>query len=202
MPEPSLTPLQFAALAMYEEGPRHPYEIYQEMLRRSEDRLVKVRPGTLYHAINRLAEAGLVVEYATGRDGNRPERTTYAITEPGREAALAALKEMLRRRAEEYPEFPLAVAELSMLTPAEAAEHLAVRAGALRADLAALSAVEPALRAKALPEVLWIEHSWLVTTLGADLEWTERLVARLRSGDLAWTAADLAAHAHEAPAGC
>ena len=49
----TLTPLQFAALAIYAEQPRHPYEVFQEMLKRREDRLVKVRPGTLYHAVNR-----------------------------------------------------------------------------------------------------------------------------------------------------
>ena len=42
---PTLTPLAVAALALLAEGPTHPYEMYQTLVQRSEDRLVKVRPG-------------------------------------------------------------------------------------------------------------------------------------------------------------
>lgn len=189
MPSPSsrLTALQFAALAMYEEGPRHPYEIHQEMVRRREDTLVKLRPGTLYHAINRLAADGFLQEHGTDREGNRPERTSYAITEEGVRAATDALREMLRRAAEEYPEFALAVAECSILEPDEVVDLLSTRAGQLRGRLAELEAAEEAVRAKDLPEILWIEVHWLRATITADLEWTERTVGRIRSGDLAWT---------------
>lgn len=46
-----LTPLGVASLALLAEEPRHPYEMYQVLMARHEDRLVKVRPGTLYHAV-------------------------------------------------------------------------------------------------------------------------------------------------------
>ncbi|CCH79879.1 Transcriptional regulator, PadR family [Nostocoides japonicum T1-X7] len=183
---PRLTALQFAALAMYEEGPRHPYDVYQEMLRRREDTLVKVRPGTLYHAINRLAADGLLEEHGTDREGNRPERTSYAITDEGVAAATATLREMLGRVAEEYPEFALGVAESSILPPADVADLLSRRADQLRGRLAELDAAEAAVRAKDLPEILWIELTWLRATMRADLDWTECTMARLRSGDLHW----------------
>ncbi len=181
-----LTALQFAALAMYEEGPRHPYDVYQEMLRRREDTLVKVRPGTLYHAINRLAADGLLHERGTDREGNRPERTSYAITESGVDAATEALRGMLGRVAEEYPEFALGVAECSMLEPAEVADLLSRRAADLRGRLAEMDAAEGFVLAKQLPEILWIELPWLRVTVQADLDWTEAVVARIRAGDLTW----------------
>lgn len=182
-----LTPLQFAALAIYAEQPRHPYEVFQEMLKRREDRLVKVRPGTLYHAVNRLAELGLLEAAGIGREGNRPERTTYAITEAGREAVAAHVAQAVARRAEEFPEFPLALAELHNLEPSAAADLLARRAAALRSELDSLDTAEPHLRGSDLPEVLWIEHTWLSTMARTDLAWTEALVRRLRSGDLSWS---------------
>ena len=43
-----LTPLGVASLALLAEEPMHPYEMYQLLMARHEDRLVKVRPGTLY----------------------------------------------------------------------------------------------------------------------------------------------------------
>jgi DNA-binding PadR family transcriptional regulator len=183
----TLTPLQFAALAVYAEKPRHPYDVFQEMLRRREDRLVKVRPGTLYHAVNRLVELGLLEAAGTGREGNRPERTTYAITEAGRAAVAAHVAKAVAQRAEEFPEFPLALAELHNLDPSEAADLLSRRAAALRAELDSLHGAEPHLRASNLPEVLWIEHTWLSTMTRCDLAWTETLIRRLRCGDLAWS---------------
>ncbi len=181
-----LTALQFAALAMYEEGPRHPYEIYQEMLRRQEHRLVKLRPGTLYHAVNRLAEAGLIAEHGTDREGNRPERTSYAITDAGVEAAGDALREMLGRVAEEYPEFALGIAEASILAPDVVADLLGRRAEQLRERLTEIDAAEVSVRAQGLPEILWAEVTWLRAMLGADLAWAESTLERIRAGELAW----------------
>ena len=82
----ALTPLGVAALSLLVEEPMHPYEMYQLLIARHEDRLVKVRPGTLYHAVGRLEEQGLVTATGTDREGNRPERTTYTISAAGREA--------------------------------------------------------------------------------------------------------------------
>lgn len=53
-----LTPLGISALSLLVEEPMHPYKMYQPLMARHEDRLVKVRPGTLYHAVGRLAERG------------------------------------------------------------------------------------------------------------------------------------------------
>ncbi|WP_235347412.1 PadR family transcriptional regulator [Arthrobacter sp. SPG23] len=106
-----LTPLGISALSLLVEEPMHPYEMYQLLMARHEDRLVKVRPGTLYHAVGRLEERGLVETAGTDREGNRPERTTYRITPAGREALTERLQDMLAEPVNEYPSFPLAVAE-------------------------------------------------------------------------------------------
>ncbi len=55
-----LTPLAVSALALLNEHPMHPYEMYQSLLERHKDRIVKVRPGSLYHTVERLHAADLV----------------------------------------------------------------------------------------------------------------------------------------------
>jgi DNA-binding PadR family transcriptional regulator len=90
-----LTPLAVAALALLAERPMHPYEMYQTLITRSEDRLVKVRPGSLYHTVDRLTRQGFVEAVGTDRGGNRPERTTYNITESGQLALSERVAEML-----------------------------------------------------------------------------------------------------------
>ncbi|HEY8282618.1 MAG TPA: PadR family transcriptional regulator, partial [Leifsonia sp.] len=110
-PSSSLTPLGVAALALLVERPMHPYEMYQTLVQRSEERVVKVRPGSLYHTVDRLAASGLVRATGTEREGNRPERTTYEITERGSLALSERVAEILGTPVNEYPEFPLALGE-------------------------------------------------------------------------------------------
>jgi DNA-binding PadR family transcriptional regulator len=52
----------------------------------AHDRLPGVRPASLYDAVQRLEDAGLVGAGESGREGRRPERVRYAITRAGRQA--------------------------------------------------------------------------------------------------------------------
>ncbi|WP_449373878.1 hypothetical protein [Arthrobacter psychrolactophilus] len=49
-----LTPLGISALGLLVERPMHPYEMYQVLMQRHEDRIVKAQPG---HAVSRSGPA-------------------------------------------------------------------------------------------------------------------------------------------------
>src|SRR5512133_945378 len=110
-----LTPLAVTTLGLLTEGPMHPYDIVQTLLHRHEDRNVKIRPGSLYHTVDRLAAVGDVRPVGTDRDGRRPERTTYEITPSGRERLRRRVTEMLATPVHEYPELPVAIAQAHAL---------------------------------------------------------------------------------------
>jgi DNA-binding PadR family transcriptional regulator len=77
MQEPTL--LLLTALA---DAPRHGYALIQEIATISEGR-VKMRTGTLYAALDRLLDQGLIrVERDEVVDGRA--RRSYALTDPGR----------------------------------------------------------------------------------------------------------------------
>ena len=134
---PQLNPLAFSALGMLIDAPMHPYEMYQLMLARREDRVVKVSAGSLYRAVERLARDGLIVESGTERMGNRPERTVYTVTDAGRDAFDESLEEMLSRSVNEFPEFPLAIGEAHNLPAERVVELLGTRLDAIRDVLTA-----------------------------------------------------------------
>ncbi|GAA1245462.1 hypothetical protein GCM10009665_40400 [Kitasatospora nipponensis] len=93
MQEPTL--LLLTALA---DAPRHGYALIQEISAISHGR-VTMRTGTLYSALDRLLQEGLIrVESDEVVDGRA--RRTYALAEPGR-AELAAEAERLRAIATE-----------------------------------------------------------------------------------------------------
>ena len=187
MPCPApLTPLGIAALSLLVEEPMHPYEMYQLLMARHEDRLVKVRPGTLYHAVGRLEERGLVEAAGTDREGNRPERTTYRITSAGREALTGRLQDMLAEPVNEYPAFPLAVSEAYNLPVADVLALLDRRLELLQEQLEYLQAGEAAVRKKDVARKYWIDLQYQQTMLASEMGWIRSLQDQLRSGELPW----------------
>jgi DNA-binding PadR family transcriptional regulator len=182
----ALTPLGVAALSLLVEEPMHPYEMYQLLVSRHEDRLVKVRPGTLYHAVGRLEDQGLVAATGTDRGGNRPERTTYEISAAGREAFTNWLQEMLAVPVNEYPSFPLAISEAYNLPPSVVVELLDRRIQALQEQLDDLASGEQLLRKKGVEHKYWIDLQYQQSMLQAEIAWIRGLQEQLRSGDLPW----------------
>ena len=80
-----LTPMEFEILLSLAGRARHGYAIIQDIVERSEGRLT-VRPGTLYRAIARLLDAGIISEIDGARRGDE-RRRNYAITPEGRRLA-------------------------------------------------------------------------------------------------------------------
>lgn len=181
-----LTPLAVSALALLVEREMHPYEMFQLMLQRREDQVVKVSAGTLYRAVERLAGDGLIVARCVERSGHRPERTVYAITDDGRDALRATLAEMLGEHANEYPEFPVAIREARNLPARAVARLLADRLVEVEASVRALEAALDRIAAKELPRHVVLDVHYNRTMLEAEARWIARTVAELDSGELTW----------------
>lgn len=183
---PILTPLALLALALLVEKPMHAYEMLQTMEQRRFDWMVKLRAGSLYHTVDRLVRDGLAEVVGTDREGNRPERTTYRVTDTGREALDGALIGMLSTPPTEYPEFSVALSEAHNLPAEQTVDLLELRLAALRARAARYSQAAEHLTELRLPRAYWIESEYAHHMLLADIAWIERLVADLRSGELDW----------------
>jgi DNA-binding PadR family transcriptional regulator len=185
-PGVTLTPLAIVVLSLLEERPMHPYEMYQVLLQRREDYLVKIRPGSLYHTVTRLAEQNLVHAEGTNRAGNRPERTTYRIDPTGSAALRERIAEILRQPIREYANFPLAIAEAHNLPADEVIALLTERIGWLDGELTELGALLDWLHGSTVPRRYWIEIEYLRGQVDAELTWLRRITAELRDGTLEW----------------
>jgi len=185
-----LNPLAFSALAMLIDAPMHPYEMYQLMLARREDRVVKVSAGSLYRAVERLARDGLIAPTSTERMGNRPERTVYTVTDAGRSAFDESLEQMLSRLVNEYPEFPLAVGEAHNLPVDRVVELLETRLDAVRDAIAWYDAAVVRIAAKGKPKSVVLNVHYTRAMLVAEGDWLAQTVDELRSGELEWPSGD------------
>ena len=182
----ALTPLGIAALALLAERPMHPYEMYQLLIQRREDRVVKVRRGSLYHAVDRLLEQGLAAVRGTERAGNRPERTSYEITDAGRERLGGTIAELLATPVNEYPRFPLALGESHNLPRQEVTELLGARVALLQAELAEIEQLMAGAAARGVPRLYWVDVDYRATLLRTEISWLTATVADIASGDLPW----------------
>lgn len=183
---PTVTPLAISVLALLEERPMHPYEMYQLLIARHEDLLVKVRPGSLYHTVARLAVQELVRSEGVDREGNRPERTTYRITESGREALRSRIAELLRSPAREFPVFPVALAEAHNLPRPDVVALLRERVEKLSEDLAEVAMMCRWAGEHSVPRRFWIVLPYLQATVTAEIAWVENLISELDSDEMEW----------------
>lgn len=192
---PALTSLGVAALGLLDERSMHPYEMFQLMVQRAEDRLVKVRPGSLYHTVDRLAQDGLVTALGTERAGNRPERTVYEITDAGRLALSDRVADLLGTPVNEYPVFPLAVAEAHNLPSDTVAALLRRRLEQQDAVIRSYQAGLESVRARGVPRRYWVDAELSLALLRAETDWIRTFLDELATGALDWDAAEQKDHA-------
>jgi DNA-binding PadR family transcriptional regulator len=176
---------EIAVLATLREGPMHPYQMRSLLQERHKDEILVLKRGSLYHAIGRLERAGLIEPVATGREGRRPERTTYRLRPAGYEQLLATLREMVSTPRRESSEFMAAMSFLVHLTPAEALPLLDNRCRLLQNEIEQLSAVL-GQAAKFVQKINLIESEYLLAMLKAERNWVLGVAADVRDGKLAW----------------
>jgi DNA-binding PadR family transcriptional regulator len=181
-----LTPLAIGTLTLLNERSMHPYEMYQTLVARHQDRFVKVKPGSLYHTVERLRSAKLVEATGTEREGNRPERTTYAITTLGRDALQARVAELLREPVKEFPAFPVALSEAHNLHLSEVTASLMAYTERVDELIADVQALIGHARDNSIPEAYWLSADYLLTIKAAERDWISTLLTRLSSKELPW----------------
>jgi DNA-binding PadR family transcriptional regulator len=178
-----LTSLGIAVLALLRERPMHGYEVFQTLVQRHADRIVKVRPGSLYHVVDRLTEEKLIRRAATGRDGKRPERVIYEITDAGAEALGGRVRELVATPVHEFPHFVVALAEIDTLDLDTAAGAVDDRIGALEARVAEITAVRDN---GVTPAAYLVAFDYLLATMQTELSWLRGFASSLRAGRSEW----------------
>lgn len=181
-----LTPLSLAVLELLHERPMHPYEMHQTMRTRHTDQVVKLKAGSLYHTVERLERQSLVTVKETLRAGRRPERTVYALTDAGRDAFTEQAAGRLGTPAEEFPDYPLALAMAHALDRQTVLVELTRRQGELHNRVAAYRDATERLRERGLADRLWLDVNYELAMREAELAWTATLIADIERGTVEW----------------
>jgi DNA-binding PadR family transcriptional regulator len=167
-------------LNLLNERPMHPYEMRTLMRERGHDRAFTIRESSVYDMVARLASRGFIEPVEVSREGRRPERTVYAITEAGRDELLMFIYGLGRDRA---------------------IAALRERAARLAAQISASDAFRRTLLAEfpGFPRLFGIEEEYAQAMRQAELEWVRATVAELRDGSLPWPAPEELPDSQTAP---
>jgi DNA-binding PadR family transcriptional regulator len=179
------TPLALAVMNLLMERPMHPYEMKLKMKERGHDQVIRLKGGSIYDTVERLEEGGFITSQAPSREGRRPERTVYTITETGRDEITAWLRELLAQPVNEYPQFAAALAFFAALDKEEVVRLLQARTAMLESQIAATEkGLENWTKSMGIPRLFLVEAEYGVAMTRAELEWVRRLMADIQDGKL------------------
>ncbi len=178
-------PLALAVLTCVYERPMHPYEISQTLRERGVDRSVRLNFGSLYSVVESLEKRELIRSGEKVREGRRPERTTYEITDAGTDEMTAWLVDLVGAPVKEYLQFEAGLALLGALHPDKALALLERRVDTLAAQIEADAAeIADATERFNLPRLFLLEAEYQQVLQRAELEWTRQLISDFEDGSL------------------
>lgn len=172
-------------LCLLRERPMHPYEMQRLIRDRHKDQLIDLKRGSLYHAIERLHRANLIEIVETSREGRRPERTVYRLTETGEREVLDWLRELLAKPVREPSQFLAALSFVPHLSADDVLDQLHSRVHRLEMEIFSIDAILQKL-IPCIGRAVLVEVEYARAMKNAELEWVRSISEDIRAGRLTW----------------
>lgn len=185
---PTISPLALSVLELLDDRPMHPYELASTMRERHHDEFVRLNFGTLYHTVEMLERTGMIASVEREKEGRRPERTIYQLTEPGRELLISVVSDIVARPTREYVNFAAGLMFMHHLDAPRAAQLLTERVTALGATAEKLTKIMVELHASGVTRLALIELEHKIAMLKAERDWVRKLEREITEGTLEWRA--------------
>lgn len=168
-----------AVLGTVVQRPMHRYEIASLMRARGKGDDVDIKWSSLYTVVANLEKHGLLEVAGTDRQGARPERTIYRITEAGRAELVEWTRELLTTPVSEQSGFVAGLSMMAALTPDQVADALRDRLTALEQMLRDLRA---GYEEAEVPRLFLVETEYAIAMREAEAAWVRTLQAELTAG--------------------
>lgn len=192
-------PLGLAVLSYLSQRPMHPYELGRTLRENGDARSIKFNHGSLYMVVRQLARAGFVAEQETSREGQRPERTVYALTDAGRAELQDWLSELVEEPRHEYPAFVGALSLIAALPPDRVVDLLRTRLERLASQAAEARGLIDTAAARSVPGLFLLEEEYRIALLDAETRFVERLLQRIEDPATDWVPLWADFHARRGP---
>ena len=181
-------PLALAVLSYLTQRPMHPYELSRTLRDNGDVRSIRFTHGSLYMVVQQLEKAGFIAAQETSREGQRPERTVYALTDAGWQELRDCLHELVEEPVHEYPSFVAALSLMAALPPSEVLPLLRRRLDRLAQRRAETQALVDEATGQGVPELFLVEEEYRMAMLDAEAAFVGRLLDRITAPDDGWGA--------------
>jgi DNA-binding PadR family transcriptional regulator len=172
--------MALAVLATVVQRPMHRYEMASVMRARGKDRDMNIKWGSLYTVVQNLERNGYLETIGVTRQGARPERTVYQITDAGRDELVAWTRELIAEPEPEHTRFIAGLSVLAVLAPQDVIDLLRGRLERLTASIDELTTGLE--QASHVPRLFLIEDEYRIAMTRAEADWTRSLLDELTAG--------------------
>ncbi len=169
-------------LGFLREGSLYGYEIKQLI----EDRMgewTSIAFGSIYFALGKLAEEGLIEKTATEKEGGRPSRSIYQITSDGRAEFQRLLRNTWNDMKRQYYPFDIGVFFMDSLPANEIKAYLQSRVEWLETGIQYLTAHQTEQTARNIPPRISAIMDHSMVHLKAELSWIQDLLVKVEAGE-------------------
>ncbi|GAB3425876.1 PadR family transcriptional regulator [Flindersiella endophytica] len=173
--------MALAILSTLVQRPMHPYEIASMLRSHGKEQDMKIKWGSLYTVVQNLEKHEFIAQVESSREGARPERTIYRITDAGKEELEDWVRELVSTPEPELPRFKAALSVVAVLHPDELIRLLGQRLAQIDEELAA----EREAHAKyndEIPRLFLIEVEYDLAIRQAEADWIRALLGELADG--------------------
>jgi DNA-binding PadR family transcriptional regulator len=172
--------MALAVLATLVQRPMHRYEMASVMRARGKDRDMDIKWGSLYTVVANLEKHGFLEAIDVTRQGARPERTVYQITDAGRAELVAWTRDLIAEPEAEHTRFVAGLSVMAVLDPRDVVDLLRRRLQRLTESIDTLQA--EVQEAADVPRLFLIEDEYRIAMTRAEAEWTRSLINELSAG--------------------
>jgi DNA-binding PadR family transcriptional regulator len=178
--------LALAVMSYLTQRPMHPYELSRTLREHGDARSIKFNHGSLYMVVGQLAKAGFIAEQETTREGQRPERTVYALTDAGRQEFRDWMRELVEYPRHEYPHFVAALSLIAALAPSEVVTLLRRRLDRLAEQRVEARTVIDDTLGQGVPALFLVEEEYRLAMLEAESAFVERFIEQIVHPETGW----------------
>jgi DNA-binding PadR family transcriptional regulator len=164
--------------------PTHGYDVRRELESWRAERWANIAYGSIYFALNKMAEEGLIEVVDTDQAGKGPARTTYALTPKGEAEFQRLLRESWWEIKTVIDPFQVALALMHELPREEVLAALRHRAAAAQSKA---EEMEFSIRSKTgsgTPRHVMENMRLAAYHVEAFVRWAEETIAKIERGDL------------------
>lgn len=168
---------------LYDQEPRHGYEVKQILESWNADKWANIGYGSIYFALKKMAEEGLlkIVEDQEGKQ----DKTVYQITESGSNAFMVMLRKQWLELKPSVDPFQVALTFMQYLPKDELSTALEHRADTWRHVIKTSNRVLPmALKNMTLPKHIDENHRLILAHYQTELDWIENAIKKVKNNEL------------------